>query len=75
MKKIFKSTGNMWHNFIEPGSKKASSKNSAGLVAKTKITQSGEVTSIILKSLTGAKTLSLTDMHSGAGHRLRVMWS
>ena len=39
---------------------------------KTKNTQSAQVTSNILKSLTGGKILSLTDMH-GNLLRLKVM--
>ena len=46
---------------------------SAAVAAKTKNPQSSKITSSILKSLTGGKTLSLTDMHSGAGLRLKVM--
>ena len=41
--------------------------------AKTRNPKVGQATSNILKSLTGGKILSLTDMHSGAGLRLRVM--
>ena len=46
---------------------------SAAVAAKTKNPQSAQITNNILKSLTGGKILSLTDMHSGAGLRLRVM--
>ena len=46
---------------------------SAAIAAKTKNPRSAQVTNSILKSLTGGKILSLTDMHSGAGLRLRVM--
>ena len=45
---------------------------SAVVAAKTKSPQSAQITSNILKSLTGGKTLSLRDMH-GRGMRLRVM--
>ena len=41
--------------------------------AKTKKTKVGQATTNILKIISGAKILSLTDMHSGAGLRLRVM--
>ena len=44
---------------------------SAGVAMKTN-PQSAQVTSNILKSLTGGKILSLTDMH-GNGIRLKVM--
>ena len=39
---------------------------SAGVAAKIKNPQSAEITSNILKSLTGGKILSLTDMHENA---------
>ena len=45
---------------------------SAAVAAKTKNPQSAQVTSIILKSLTGGRVLNLTDMH-GNGLRLKVM--
>ena len=45
---------------------------SAAIAAKTKNPQSVQKTSIILKSLTGGKIFSLTDMH-GRGLRLKVM--
>ena len=41
--------------------------------AKSKNEQVGAATTNILKSLTGGKILSLTDMQSGAGLSLRVM--
>jgi len=41
--------------------------------AKTKNPQVAQPTTIILKSIRGGKFLSLTDMHSGVGFRLRVM--
>ena len=46
---------------------------SATIAAKTKNPQSAQVVNSILKSLTGGKILSLTDMHSVAGLRLKVM--
>ena len=45
---------------------------SAAVAAKTKSPQSAQTTNNILKSLTGGKNLSLTDMH-GRGLRLKVM--
>ena len=45
---------------------------SAAVAAKTKNPPSAQVTNSILKSLTGGKILSLTDMH-GNGLRLKVM--
>ena len=46
---------------------------SAGVAAKTKYRQSAVVTSKFLKSITGGKISSLTDMHWDA-LRLTVMW-
>ena len=45
---------------------------SAAVAAKTKSPQSAQITSSILKSITGGKVLSLTDIH-GRGLRLRVL--
>ena len=72
MEKIFKGAEKMWNNFIKPGLKVASPIISAGVVAKTRISHAGQVTSNFLKSLTGGKILSLTDMY-GRGLRLQVM--
>ena len=45
---------------------------SAAAAAKTTNPQSAQVANSILKSLTGGKVLSLTDLH-GNGLRLKVM--
>ena len=45
---------------------------SAAIAAKTKNLQSEQVANNILKSLTGGKILSLTDLHDN-GSRLKVM--
>ena len=50
----------------------ATSLTSTAEAAKTKNPQSAQVSNSILKSLTGGKILSLTDMH-GDGLRLKVM--
>ena len=71
-KKIFKGTQNAWDKFIKPGLKMATPLISAAVAAKTKNLQSAQVASSILKSLTGGKILSLTDIH-GRGLSLRVM--
>ena len=41
--------------------------------AKTRNRKAGQALTKILRSISGGKNLSLTDMHSGAGLRLRVM--
>ena len=73
LQKIFKGTKTAWDKFIKPGLKMATPLISTAVAARTKNPQSAQVTNSILKSLTGGKILSLTDMHSGAGLRLRVM--
>ena len=72
MKKIFKGSQTAWNKFIKPGLKMATPLMSAAVAAKTKNPQSAQVTNTILKSLTGGKILSLTDMR-GRGLRLKVM--
>ena len=64
MKKIFKGSQTAWNKFIKPALKIATPNISAGVAMKTKNPQSAQVTSNILKSLTGGKVFSLTDMHS-----------
>ena len=72
LQKIFKGTQTAWNKFIKPGLKMATPLISAAVAAKTKNPQSAQVTNSILKSLTGGKVLSLTDMQ-GNGLRLKVM--
>ena len=72
LQKIFKATQSAWNKFIKPGFKMATPLISAAVAAKTKNPQSAQVTKTILKSLTGGKILSLTDMHVN-GLRLKVM--
>ena len=72
LKSIFRGTKTAWDKFIKPGLKIATPLISAAVAAKTKNPQSAQVTNTILKSLTGGKILSLTDIH-GNGLRLKVM--
>ena len=72
LQKIFKGTKEAWDSFIKRGLKMATPLISAAVAAKTKNPQSGQVASNNLKTLTGGKVLSLTDMH-GRGLRLKVM--
>ena len=72
LQKIFRGTKKAWDKFIKPGLKIATPLISAAVAAKTKNPQSAQVTNGILKTLTGGKILSLTDMH-GNGLRLRVL--
>ena len=73
LQKIFRGTQTAGNKFIKPGLKMATPLISAAIAAKTKNPQSAQVTNTILKTLTGGKILSLTDMLSGAGLRLRIM--
>ena len=72
LKSIFRGTKTAWDKFIKSGLKMATPLISAVVAAKTKNPQSAQITNTILKSLTGGKILSLTDMH-GRGLRLKVM--
>ena len=72
LQKIFRGTKKAWESFIKPGLKMATPLISAAVAARTKNPQSAQVTNSILKTLTGGKILSVTDMH-GRGLRLKVM--
>ena len=72
MKKIFKGSQSAWNKFLKPALKIATPIISAGMAMKTKNPQSAQVTSNILKSLTGGRILSLTDIH-GNGLILKVI--
>ena len=67
-----KGTKKAWDSFIRPGLKMATPLISTAVAAQTKTPQSAQNANSILKSLTGGKILSLTDMH-GNGLRLKVM--
>ena len=70
LQKIFRGTKKAWDSFIKPGLKMATPLTSAAVAAKTKNPQSAQVTKSILKTLTGGKILSLTDLR---GNVLRLM--
>ena len=57
---------------MKPALKIATPVISAGVAAKTENPQSAQITSDILKSLTGEKKWSLTELH-GRGVRLKVL--
>ena len=63
LQKISRGTKKAWDSFIKPGLKMATPLISAAVAAKTKNPQSAQVTNSLLKSLTGGKILSLTDVH------------
>ena len=70
--KNFRGTKKTWDSFIKPGLKMATPLISAAVATKTKNPRSAQITNNILKSLTGGKILSLTELH-GNGLRLKVM--
>ena len=71
LRKSFRGTKKTWDSFIKPGLKKATPLISAATATKTENPQSAQVTNSFLKSLTGGKIFSLTDLH-GNGLRLKV---
>ena len=72
LQKIFRGTKKAWYSYIKPGLKMDAPLISAAVAAKTENPQSAQVKNSVLKSLTGGKILSLTNIH-GNGLRLKVM--
>ena len=72
MKKIFKGSQIAWSMFLKPMIKTLAPVIGRAVGAKSKNPKVGAATTNILKSLTGGKILSLTDMH-GNGLRFKVM--
>ena len=72
MKKIFKGSQTAWNKFLKPTINTLAPVIGMAIGAKRKNKQVGAATTNILKSLTGGKILSLTDLH-GNGLRLKVM--
>ena len=72
MKKIFKGSQTTWNNFLKPALNIASPYIGTAVSARTENPKVGQATAIILKSISGGKILSLTDMH-GNGLRKKVM--
>ena len=73
LQKIFKGTQTAWIKVLKPAVNVAAPFIGMAVSAKTKNPKVGQPTTNILKSISGGKILSLTDMHSGAGLRLRFM--
>ena len=73
IQKIFKGTQTAWNNFLRPAINASAPIIGRAVSAKTKNPKVGAATTNILKSISGGIILSLNDMHSGAGLRLRVM--
>ena len=73
LQKVFKGTQTAWNKFLKPVVNVAAPFIGIAVSAKTKNPKIGQATTIILKSISGGKILSLTDMH-GRRLRLKVMW-
>ena len=72
LQNLYKGTKTAWDNFLKPGVKMATPLISAPVAAKAKDPPSAQKTSSVLKSLTGDKILSLTDLN-GRGLKVKVM--
>ena len=73
LQKIFRGTQTAWNKFLKPAINATVPFVGRAVSAKTKKWKVGQVDTNILKSISGGKILSLTDMH-GRGLRLNVMW-
>ena len=72
MKKIVKGSQTAWNKFLKPADNVAAPFIGMAVSAKTKNPKVGQATTNILKSISGGKILSLTDMH-GNCLRLKVL--
>ena len=72
MKKKFKGSQTAWNKFLKPAVNVAAPFIGMAVGAKTKNPKVAAATTNILKSISGGKIFSLTDMH-GRGLRLKVM--
>ena len=72
LKSIVRGTQTAWSKFLKPAINATAPFIVMAVTAKTKNPTVGQATTNILKSISGGKILSLTDMH-GNGLRLRVM--
>ena len=72
LQKIFKGTQTAWNKFLKPAVNVAAPFIGMAVSAKTKNPKVGQATTNILRSISGGRILSLTDMH-GHGLRSKVM--
>ena len=72
LQKMFTGTQTAWNKFLKPAVNVAAPFIGMADSSKTKNPKVGQATTIILKSISGGKMLSLTDIH-GRGLRLKVM--
>ena len=71
-KKVSQQSQTAWNSFLKPAVNIAAPFIGVAVGAKTKNPKFAQATTNILKSISGAKILSLTDLH-GNGLRLKVM--
>ena len=71
--KKFDEASKDWDSFLRPAVNTLAPVLSMAVAAKRKNPQLGQATTNILKSISGGKILSVTNLHSGAGLRLLVM--
>ena len=72
LQKLFRGTQTAWKKFLKPAVIVAAPFIGWAVSAITKNPKVGQATTNLLKSISGGKILSLTDMH-GDGLRLKVM--
>ena len=72
LRKIFRGTQTAWNKFLKLAINATAPFIGMAVLAKTKNPKVGKATTNILKSISGGKILSLTDMY-GNGLRLKVM--
>ena len=71
MRKIFQGSEKAWNSFLKPAVNTVAPVIGMAVGAKSKNPQVGQATTLFLRSLSGSKILSLTDMY-GNCLRLRV---
>ena len=69
LQNFFRGTKTAWSKFLKPAINATAPFFGMAVSAKTKTPNVGQATTNNLKSISGVKILSLTDMH---GHRLRI---
>ena len=74
LQKTFRETQTAWNKLVKPAIIATALFISMAVNAKTKNPKVGQATTNILKSISGGKVLSLTDMH-GRGLRLKTMYN
>ena len=72
LQKLFRRTQTAWKKFLKPAINATTPFIGMAVSAKTKTPKVGQATTNILKSISGGRILSLTDMH-GIGLNSKVM--